>query len=182
MIYNGTINNSMLSGAIEMMRLDPTPKNHSLVLEEVLKARFLCPVYLSKVPKIDENGDPFFDEDCDIQYQMLQNKKGEPYLIAFTCQEQYDKWMEMRTATTEIYEFIMEFSEYMNLIIRPLPDGNYGPAVGVVIDPFGCNLKLDRDMIANLVIRRMQMEDYQESLRTMNSEMEINAEKAKEEA
>ena len=181
MIYNGTINNSMLSGAIEMMRLDPSEKNHSLVLEEVLKARFLCPVYLSKAPLIDHSGNPYFEDDCDIQYQMLQNAKGEPYLIAFTNQDQYDLWQAKRVSQTSCYEFIMDFSEYMNLVIRPLPGGGHGPAMGVVIDPFGCNLKIDRNMIANLAIRRMQMEDYQESLRAMNSEIQVDPEKAKEE-
>ena len=68
-----------------------------------------------------------------------------------------------------------------NQITLTLFGESHGPAVGVVIDPYGCNLKIDRDMIANLVIRRMQMDDYQESLRTMNSEMEVNAAKAKEE-
>lgn len=181
MIYSGTINNSMLNGAIEMMRAEPSDKNRSLVLEEVLKARFLCPVVLSKAPLINEKGDPYFAPDCDVQYQMLQNAKGEPYLIAFTNQQQYEKWMAKRTSTTQIYELVMEFTDYMNLVIRTLPDGSHGPAVGVVIDPYGCNLKIDRDMIANLVIRRMQMDDYQESLRTMNSEMEVNAARAKEE-
>lgn len=165
LVGNGIVNNSMLNGAIEMMRLDPTPKNHTLVMEEVLKAKFICPVVLSKEPRMNMEGDVCFAEDCEVRHQMVQNAKGEPFLIAFTSHEQYVAWLEKRKAPGKCYEFVMDFSDYVNLVIRPLPNGGHGPAVGVVIDPYGCNLKVDRDMIANLVIRRMQMEDFEASMR-----------------
>ena len=176
MIYNGVINNSMLHGAIETMKLNPTPENHTLVLEEVLKAKFLCPVVLSKAPLLDKNGEPYFAEDCDVQYQMVQNSKGKPFLLAFTDQEQLDKWKERRTAVTEVYEVVMEFSEYINLMLRPLPEGGYGPAEGIVIDPFGANLVMNRDMVANLVIRRMQMAEREEQLRQAQNVQNTEAE------
>lgn len=170
MIYNGVINNSMLHGAIETMKLNPTPENHTLVLEEVLKAKFLCPVTVSKAPLLDEQGEPYFAEDCEVQYQMVQNSKGIPFLLAFTDQEELDKWKARRSSQAEIYEVVMEFSEYINLIMRPLPEGGYGPGEGVVIDPFGVNLKVDRDMVANLVIRRMQQAEREEQIRQARRE------------
>ena len=170
MYYKGVINNSMLHGAIETMRLDPTPENHTLVLEEVLKATYLCPALLSAPPLMDEKGEPYFAEGCDVQYQMLQNSQGKPFLIAFTDPDQAEKWKARRTAPGEVYELVMEFSDYINLIMRPLPGGGYGPAEGVVIDPFGANLKVDRDMVANLVIRRMQEQEREEQIRQAQRE------------
>ena len=183
MIYSGTINNSMLSGAIEMMRVDPSEKNHNLVLGEILKARFLCPVLLSKAPLIDKDGNPVLQDGCEVQYQMLQNASGEPYMIAFTNQQQFENWQKRRTVSTDsCYEFIMEFSEYIDIIIRPLLNGGKTQVMGVVIDPFGCNLKVDRDMIANLVIRRMQMADYETSLQAEKERLEAENPQNAEEA
>ena len=54
--------------------------------------------------------------------------------------------------------------------------------MGVVIDPFGCNLKVDRDMIANLVIRRMQMADYETSLQAEKERLEAENPQNAEEA
>ena len=34
-----------------------------------------------------------------------------------------------------------------------MPNGERGPAQGIVIDPYGCNLVVDRDMVANIMLR-----------------------------
>ena len=52
MIFNAKIENPMLVGAIEIMKQDQgqDPKKRETVLEEILKASFLCPATVSVPP------------------------------------------------------------------------------------------------------------------------------------
>lgn len=159
MLFNETISNPMLSGAIEAMRLESSSKNKEVVLEEILKATFLCPATVSTTPLTGEDGRPYLPDDCEIQQQMVQDAKGRPLLLAFTDQEQMERWKSRRAVRNIVYGFGMSFTEYTDLMLQKLPDGTYGPAQGIVIDPYGCNLVLDRDMVANILVRRMARQD-----------------------
>lgn len=152
MYFNQPIVNSMLSGAIEAMKTDPSDKSRTIVMEEILKARFLCPATVSMPPVEGENGELDLPDGCVIHQQMVQDSKGRPLLLAFTCQEQMQKWQE-RSGCQEVYSFSCVFLEYAELMLHKQPDGTYGPAQGFVIDPYGANLVVDRDMVANLLVR-----------------------------
>ena len=45
MLFNVKVNNSMLSGAIEAIQIDRDPRKLEVVLEEIIKATFLCPAW-----------------------------------------------------------------------------------------------------------------------------------------
>ena len=143
----------MLIGAIELMRSSEDPEKKEAVLEAILKGNFLCPATVSEPPVIGEDGEPYLKEDCEIQQKMIKDKTGRPLLMAFTSQEEMDKWLSQRAIRDFVYGFGMSFLEYVDLMMQELPDGERGPAQGFVIDPYGCNLVVDRDMVANIMLR-----------------------------
>ena len=153
MLFNAKIENPMLIGAIEVMRADEDPAKKEMVLEEILKANFLCPATVSEPPIEGEDGLPYLKDNCEVQQKMIQDKNGKPLLMAFTSQEEMDKWMSQRAIRDFVYGFGMTFLEYVDLMMQELPDGERGPAQGFVIDPYGCNLVVDRDMVANIMLR-----------------------------
>ena len=63
MLFNAKIENPMLIGAIEVMRADENPEKKEAVLEEILKATFLCPATVSEPPLEGEDGQPYLNPD-----------------------------------------------------------------------------------------------------------------------
>ena len=159
MLFNVKVKNPMLSGAIEAIKIDRDPKKIEVVLEEILKATFLCPATVSVPPVADKDGDLYLPADCEVSHNMVRDKEGRLLLLAFTCQEEMDKWLETREINDFVYGFGMNFTEYADMMIQKLPDGTRGPAQGFVIDPYGCNMVVDRDMVANIFVRLMARND-----------------------
>lgn len=153
MLFNAKIENPMLIGAIELMRSSEDPQKKEAVLEAILKGTFLCPATVSEPPVIGDDGEPYLKADCGVQPKMITDKSGKPLLMAFTSQEEMDKWLGERAIRDFVYGFGMSFLEYVDLMMQELPDGERGPAQGFVIDPYGCNLVVDRDMVANIMLR-----------------------------
>ena len=156
MLFNVKVENPILSGAIEAMKADEDPRKKEAVLEEILKAVFLCPCSVSAPLQENENGVLQLPEGSEVRQKMIQDKEGRPLLIAFTSQAEMDKWMEQRVIRDFVYPFGMGFLEYADLMLQKQPDGTRGPAQGFVIDPYGCNLLVDRDMVANIYVRLLK--------------------------
>ena len=153
MLFNVKVNNPMLSGAIEALQIDRDPKKKEVVLEQILKATFLCPATVSIPPAMDKDGDLYLPDGCEVSHNMVMDGQGRPLLIAFTSQEEMDKWMQRHEITDFTYGFGMTFTEYADMMLQKQPDGSRGPAQGFVIDPYGCNMVVDRDMVANIFVR-----------------------------
>lgn len=156
MKFNQKVSNAMLCGAIETMKADPNDKTRRMVLEEILKATFLCPVTLSQPPVTGKDGEPAIPEGCQVQYQMLQDSKDRPLLMAFTGEEQMQRWKE-KSGHSESYAFGCNFQEYAMMMLNKQEDGSFGPAQGFVIDPYGENLVMDRDKVINIMIRTKEV-------------------------
>ena len=51
-----TINNPMLMGALELLRAENTQDHRNMVMQEILRARFLCPVIVDPPLVANEEG------------------------------------------------------------------------------------------------------------------------------
>lgn len=152
MRFTNKVSNSMLCGAIETMRANPNDKTREMVVQEILKAEFLCPAVFSIPPKIREDGSLDLEDGCTVDWRMLQDSKGRILLMAFTDMEQMEKWKQ-RSTVGESYAVTFNFLDYVSLMLHEQPDGTCGPAEGFVIDPCGLNMVMDRDKVANLAVR-----------------------------
>ncbi len=152
MEFNKPVSNPMLIGAIELMKADDTQAHRGMFVNEVVKSEFLAPVVISPAPKPDENGRLVIEKGSNVQFPSLSAPDGRQFLMAFTDKMEFEKWRPGE----EKYSFTLTFNDYVSMLLRKDKDGKTGPAIGVVINPYGCNLILHRDMIANIVVAKMR--------------------------
>ena len=113
--------------------------NH--MIDEVMKADFLCPVMMDIKEKPDENGTVTLKESTIIQFAMISNSNNESFFLAFTDWKELKKWQDVAQQQT----VVMHFDDYASLVLKE--DGN---ASGFVINPFHENKLFTKNLIANL--------------------------------
>ena len=133
-----TINNKELIDAIEKMKEEKTMESQNKVIAEVLKAKFMCPVILQDAPK--GGGKININKETKIQFSVIKTTNGKNFLIAFTSDEEVNKWQKNKTQQSIIYTF-----EDYAIIAQ-----NNDNLEGFIIDPKGCNLIFTKNMIAQI--------------------------------
>lgn len=133
-----TINNKELIDAIEKMKEEKTMETQNKVIAEVLKAKFMCPVILQDAPK--GGGKININKETKIQFSVIKTTNGKNFLIAFTSDEEVNKWQKNKTQQSIIYTF-----EDYAIISQ-----NNDNLEGFIIDPKGCNLIFTKNMIVQI--------------------------------
>ena len=134
-----TINNKELIDAIEKMKEEKTMETQNKVIAEVLKAKFMCPVILQDAPK--GGGKININKDTKIQFSVIKTTDAKNFLIAFTSDEEVNKWQKNKTQQSIIYTF-----EDYAIISQ-----NNDNLEGFIIDPKGCNLIFTKNMIVQKI-------------------------------
>ena len=130
------LNNARLLAAVARMEGEQSRESREAVLDAViLSAQFLAPVII-------EDAQP--GQDTAIQFQLIANQEGQAFLPAFTGWEELRKLCGPKNQQT----VMLGFDHYAGMILKDKR------AAGFVIDPFGCCLSFDRDMISHLVQRK----------------------------
>jgi len=132
------VENKKLLELIEKMKELKTPESQNEVISAVIKAKFLCPVVLQNAPK--GGGKVQITKDTKIQFSIIKTNDSRNFLLAFTSDEQVNKWQKEKTQQSLIYTF----SDYAKLILDN--DG----IDGFIIDPKGVNLVFTEDMIRQI--------------------------------
>ena len=129
------LHNEALLSAIEHMNKVNDRASREAVLDLVIsQAQFISPVEI--LP--GENGEQ------NIQFALLPNQTNQPFFPAFTGWEELRKLCGPKNQQT----LVMTFDQYAGMILKD------NRAAGFVIDPFGCCLSFDRDMVSHLVQRK----------------------------
>ena len=124
------LHNDALLEAIERMQKEDNRPNREAVLDLIITCgQFLAPA--------DIQGD-------NVQFTLLQNQDGQVYFPAFTGWEELRKLCGPKNQQT----VMLGFDHYAGMILKDKR------AAGFVVDPFGCCLSFDRDMISHLVQRK----------------------------
>lgn len=142
MIKMKPITNPMLVGAMELLKAENTPDHRKLVMEEIMHAKFLSPVVVDPAPVPDEKGVSTITKDHKINLPMLSTADGKHFFMAFTDVQELQKWK--KEDNQQIFGF--DFKDYVRMIIA---EGSV--SCGVIINPFGHNLMIPREMIENMV-------------------------------
>lgn len=153
MEFNKPVSNPMLMGAIELMKAEDTPEHRNMFLEEVTKASFLAPAIIDPEPAEDAEGKPVIAQGSKVQFPMLSANDGKRFFMAFTDEREYDKWVEK--APKKFPTFALTFDDYAAMVLKRDPQGNICPALGVVINPYGANVILPREMLAGVMSSKM---------------------------
>ena len=133
-----TLHNEALLSAIARMEREGTRASREHVLDLVITAgQFLAPVDIL----------PGSGEGQNIQFTLLPNQQGQVFFPAFTGWEELRKLCGPKNQQT----LMLTFDHYASMVLKD------GRAAGFVIDPFGCCLSFDREMLGHLVKRKAEM-------------------------
>ncbi len=139
------VTNPMLVGAMELLKAENTPDHRKLVMEEIMHAKFLSPVVIEPVPVPDENGVSKIAPNSKIQLPMLTTAEGKHFFMAYTDIQELQKWkME---PNQQVFGF--DFKDYVGMV-----NAENSASDGVVINPFGHNLMIPKEMIAGMIPKK----------------------------
>ena len=126
---------SALVSAISQMQKENSRESREAVLDLIISGvEFLAPVEIL----------PGQGESSDLKFTLLPNQSGQPFFPAFTGWEELRKLCGPKNQQT----VALTFDHYANMILRD------NRAAGFVIDPFGCCLSFEREIISHLVQRK----------------------------
>lgn len=149
MEFNKPVSNPMLAGAIELLKQDEE-KYKKMFWAEVLKAEYITPVMITPPPLRGKNGGMRITEGSNIQFSTIGTEEGNKYLMAFTDKKEYDKWKP----NAEKYIFTLNFDDYVGLLLQRNKEGGPNDTRGFIINPYGCNIIVSKEMIATLIPMR----------------------------
>ena len=135
MEFNKPVSNPMMVGSIELLKAEDTPEHRQMFLDELQKAKFLSPVVI----------DP-------VQFPMLSTEDGRKFFMAFTDWTELKRWRDEENQQT----FAMNFDDYAGMLLRKDAQGNISPALGFVINPFGGNIVVTREMVASMIAAKLK--------------------------
>ncbi len=116
-------------------------KEEELFWEEIFKAKFLCPIKMEigKTTQKDKH-QIVLGEGTSIALLSIDNERSEHFLMAFTDWDELKKWKQNPNQQT----LILSYEDYQGIITK-----NDSVYQGMVINPFGENIVLDRQMLNN---------------------------------
>lgn len=132
------INNKELIDLIDKMKEEKTQESQNKVIGQVLKSKFLCPVVLADAPK--GGGKVQITKDTKIQFSIIKTTDERSFLIAFTSDEEVNKWQKEKMQQSIVYTF----EDYAKIVTE---NENLH---GFIIDPKGANLVFTEDMIKQI--------------------------------
>ena len=151
MEFNKPVSNPMLVGAIELMKAEDTPDHRNMFLNEMMKAFFLAPAIVEPAPEPDKTGKVKLAAGSKVQFPMLTTKDGKRFFMAFTDWMELKKWKDEENQQT----FALKFEDYAAMLLRKDAQGNTSPALGFVINPYGGNIVISKEMAAGLMAARL---------------------------
>lgn len=151
MEFNKSVSNPMLMGAIELMKEEDTPGHRDMFVGEMAKASFLSPAIIEPAPTEGPDGKPVIAPGSKVQFPMLTGAEGMRFFMAFTDNVEYEKWLEKTPPEKRLPYFALTIEDYASLVLRRDAKGNICPALGIVINPFGANIIVPREMLAGMM-------------------------------
>lgn len=146
MEFNKPVSNPMLVGAIEVMKADPTQEHKNMFLNEMMNSKFLAPAIITPDPEPDEEGNLTLTKESKIQFPMLTAPDGKNYFMAFTDKFELKQWKDDENTRT----FALTINDYIGMILR-----QDSLAAGFVMNPYGANIVVQKEMLASLLTARM---------------------------
>ena len=138
---NEPIVNPRIQGLMRHAVGNPTEEMMNLIYEELaMNARFLSAMMLTHEPVRKEDGTATFEQDTQMQLPMLTAPDGSKYYPAFTDWNEVNKWLEILEPKT----LLLTLEDYLALVLRS------EDAKGIVINPFGENMMVDRPLLEHL--------------------------------
>lgn len=124
---NDVNNKNQLIETMQIWKQNNTSDNFRKLIQNIIIYKFYCPIR-------DNNGSQVI--------ATIKNSKGETLLPAFSSKDELYKWIKV--SDKEIKK--LTFKNYSDIL---LSDGNIN--IGMVIDPFGANIVLDKKIVSDIL-------------------------------
>lgn len=147
-----SVSNPMLVGSMELLKADDTKEHFTMFLTELQKAELLAPALINPAPVEEEEGERKILPGSMVQFPMLSASDGNRYFMGFTDEGEYRLWEEKNQPCPT---FALKFDDYIGLMMRKNADGQMSNAQGIIVNPYGANLVLHKDLLANIMAGRM---------------------------
>lgn len=137
------IRNDKLLEAIKNMQENNSDENVNRMIDCVMEANFITPGNVSRPKNIAKNsgGNTVMQQQTQIQFQLIENQKGEKFFPAFTDQEEKAKWEQAKGKN----DVIMTFDSYYQVLSEEQCN-----VMGFVINPFGRSVAFPKPMVMSL--------------------------------
>lgn len=138
---NKPLENFRLNVLLKETKENQTETGMNMLFEEiVMNAHFLSVIFLSELPKPNEDGTATFQKNTTMQMPMLSSAGGKHFYPVFTDHTELAKWQKMEKPNT----LILTFDDYAAFLEKN------EQAEGIVINPFSDNFVLNRKLMAHL--------------------------------
>ncbi len=145
---NNPVTNPYLKECMQALKQDNSEENQNRVLQEIaMQAHFLSLVVFSQPPKDNGDGTATFEKESTMQFPLLTTADGSILCPAFTDWEELNKWRREETPRT----LVLTFDDYASMVLRDTH------LTGLVINPFGENLVLDRALLTHMQAHKAQI-------------------------
>lgn len=152
MEFNKSVSNPMLVGCLELLKAEDTTEHRNMFVNELQNAKLLAPAVIDPAPEEDAEGNLKLIPGSKILFPMLNAPDGKMFFMGFTDDMEYQKWVEQNQS---LPTFALKFDDYVGMMLNKDAQGNPCPALGFVINPYGANLVVSRDMIAGIMGARL---------------------------
>lgn len=148
MNVNKPITNPQLLNAIEEMIKDNSKEQ--LFINELFKAKFLCPAHLElKNSQKGNKGQVIVGEGSTIALISIDDQQNKHFLMAFTDWKELRKWKQEENIQT----IILTCEDYQEILTK-----DDTPYSGFVINPYGSNIILNKEIVKNIHSSKMTMQ------------------------
>lgn len=152
MEFDKPVSNPLLVGSMELLKAEETQEHYNLFVAQLQTAKFLAPALIDPSPEEDEEGSLKLLPGSKVQFPMLSASDGNKYFMGFTDDAEYQLWVEKNRLCPT---FALQLDDYIGMMMRKDAEGNPCLAQGLVINPYGSNLVLHKDMLARMMADRM---------------------------
>ena len=135
------VKNPRLAKLFEIMSQNRTVEIMNQVYQEIAEgARFLSVIALSEEPVRQEDGSSALKKESLMQFPLLATTEGKAFFPAFIDWAELGKWKGMEEPKT----LVLGFDDYVAMLMQN------ETAAGIVINPFGHGMVLEREMLNHL--------------------------------
>lgn len=150
-IFNRPLENEDLEATLDAYEKDVNPETEHDFIAMLGAASLLAPVQVDA--ELTDNGDGTFVIDSEVaaqlNYQVIQNSKGEVFFPAFTSTEEYSKWS---TEAEGVVALTVSLETYAALM-------SANPDTGLVINAYGQNVVMNQDNMNYVMATLTQMRE-----------------------
>ena len=113
-----SFNNPMLMGALELLRAENTPDHRNMVMQEILRSRFLCPVIVDPPLVANEEGVARANADSKVNMLLLTANDDKKYFMGYTDMEEVNKWTSQPKHQMIVFKFFFHFNNYFSSKVK----------------------------------------------------------------